>query len=295
MNAEPVTPLCASAPRFPLRTLSIAGAEFVISSEFPLPLPFDAFSSQPPSGDPVSIVVLTKPVVEPPGVRLSRERELSFWRQEDKDSIVLEEGDGTILGCLTCDPAWKSATLGIRQGCDHVAILKILTEVFFRMMLCRQGRGLVLHASGVSQSGYGLAFVGPSGMGKSTQARLWEGLRGAVVLNDDRPAVTLESRGPMLHGTPWSGASDKRMARSVSLQALVFLEQAPVNAARHIPPAEALSRLLPRVFLPYSCEAGMASVLATIERLLKNVRVLHLACRPDVEAVDCLEKALLNL
>ncbi len=272
--------------------LSIAGVGFAISCDFPLPDCFQAFEAHGPAPDPVSIVVLSPPVIDPPGRRRSREKELTFWIKDGCESIALEGEGGLILGSLSCEANWKSAIIRIRPDGDQPAIFRILMEVFFRTALARLGRGLVMHASGVSVSGQGLAFVGPSGMGKSTQARLWEELRQGVVLNDDRPAVTMEGAGPVLHGTPWSGTSTKRAGRSAPLEALVILEQSHHNRARLLTVAETLPRFLPRAFLPYWSEMGTAGGLVAADRLLRKVQVVLLQCRPEAGAVECLEKAL---
>lgn len=49
--------------------------------------------------------------------------------------------------------------------------------------------GLALHASLVEKDGFGVIFLGPSGMGKSTQAKLWEKYLGADFLIGDRPCM----------------------------------------------------------------------------------------------------------
>ena len=47
--------------------------------------------------------------------------------------------------------------------------------------------GLPLHASLVEKDGFGVIFLGPSGMGKSTQAKLWEKYLDADFIIGDRP------------------------------------------------------------------------------------------------------------
>ena len=41
--------------------------------------------------------------------------------------------------------------------------------------------GMPLHAALVEKDGYGVVFLGPSGMGKSTQAKLWVEHQGADI------------------------------------------------------------------------------------------------------------------
>ena len=62
-----------------------------------------------------------------------------------------------------------------------------------RMLPCEAGMvtrdGLALHASLVEKDGFGVVFLGPSGMGKSTQAKLWKKYLDADFLIGDRPGM----------------------------------------------------------------------------------------------------------
>lgn len=272
--------------------LAIAGLGMTIRSGLPLPPAFDAFAVPGTGSAPLALSVERVAAIAEPGALISREGQLSFWGDGGDRSVALEDFEGSRIGCLRGADRWASARIRIRAGADALAVLKTLGEIYFRTALACQERGLVIHAAGVAWEGRGLAFIGRSGRGKSTQASLWERLRGAVVLNDDRPAVTLGAAGPELHGTPWSGSSAKRLALSVPLAALVFLEQAPVNEARLLTRSEAIPLLLPRVFMPYWSEPGMENALATMERMIGRVKIVHLGCRPDPGAVACLERVL---
>ena len=53
------------------------------------------------------------------------------------------------------------------------------------ILLLSQGRGVLFHACGIDDDGRGYLFLGNSGDGKSTTARLWFD-HGVTVLNDDR-------------------------------------------------------------------------------------------------------------
>jgi len=276
-----------------IRRLVIAGLGLSIESDVPLPSVFYPFARPAPVGaTALSLSVEMGGEIGNPGRLISREGQLSQWRTDRTASVVLEDFDGARIGCLTSWDGWELARIRIRAGGDSDAVLKTLGEIYFRTALACLGLGLVLHAAGVAWVGRGLAFVGCSGMGKSTQARLWERWRGATILNEDRPAVTRGPAGPELHGTPWSGSSAKRLARSVPLAALVLLEQASANRARLLTSAEAIPRLLPRIFMPYWSAAGMETALSTVEQLVNRIKIVHLECRPDKGAIECLERVL---
>jgi hypothetical protein len=154
--------------------------------------------------------------------------------------------------------------------------------------------GIQIHCSSIDYNGKGIIFSAPSGTGKSTHVRLWQELYGnaLTVINDDRPAIRYIDGVPMLCGTPWSGTSDNFTNRIVPLYAIVMLEQAPVNSMERLSGPGALQMLMPRCFLPYFDSELMAEALDTLERLIKDVPVYLLKCRPDYEAVELVRKCL---
>src|SRR5690349_20641886 len=76
-----------------------------------------------------------------------------------------------------------------------------LDEVLVNALLVHR-RGVELHACGIIDRGRGLLFIGNSGHGKTTTARLW--MREPVeVVSDDRVIVRAENGGWTMYGTPW--------------------------------------------------------------------------------------------
>ena len=65
-------------------------------------------------------------------------------------------------------------------------------------------------------------FLGPSGIGKTTQAELWHTYRDAVIINGDIVFVQ-ETEGNFLGwGTPWHGSSPYCENASVPVDALII-------------------------------------------------------------------------
>jgi len=74
-----------------------------------------------------------------------------------------------------------------------------------RRWLAQQG-WLLLHASAIARSGRGFLFLGKSDAGKTTVARLSQGIADAI-LHDDRVFVAARENGYSLRGAPQSGAN----------------------------------------------------------------------------------------
>lgn len=152
--------------------------------------------------------------------------------------------------------------------------------------------GLVLHASSIIHEGRGLVFTAPSGTGKSTHAALWEMYRNARVLNDDTPAIRLAEGKPFVFGSPWSGSSDKFLNENAIVNAIFVLEQSPINSVRLLNRREVVAGLMPRIFMPYFSDELAEIAVSNFERIIRDIPVYLLKCRPDEEAVELAEKCV---
>ena len=91
--------------------------------------------------------------------------------------------------------------------------------------LLGQGRGVELHGCGVVDSqGEGHLFLGQSGAGKSTMARLWQPQPGIQILSDDRIVLRKEGKKLWMHGTPWHGEAGLSSAARAPLTRIYFLQ-----------------------------------------------------------------------
>lgn len=158
------------------------------------------------------------------------------------------------------------------------------------LLMLQQAR-LILHASFIRWHGQGVLFTGPSGMGKSTQAGLWETHAGAEVLNGDR-AVCQIGDAVTVWGSPWAGSSGIFRNESAPLRAIVSLRQASENTLVPLYGREALAELMPRIAtVPWAAEWHMRAMDLSIA-LVSRVPVWRLSCRPDREAVVLVRRAV---
>ena len=118
--------------------------------------------------------------------------------------------------------------------------------------------GMPLHAALVEKDGYGVVFLGPSGMGKSTQAKLWVEHQGADFIIGDRPGLRRIDGQWIGFGMPWDGKDGIKQQKQVPIRALISLEQAPENSIRRLTKQEAMNVLLNQVMMPMWDDAAMA-------------------------------------
>jgi hypothetical protein len=161
----------------------------------------------------------------------------------------------------------------------------LLGQILMIHLLSR-GRGVLLHACGLSYDGRGTIFVGVSGAGKSTLANLWRGQKGATLLSDDRVIVREKEGGFWTYGTPWHGDARAASPETAPLERIFIIHHAVENEALRLAPADAASRLLARSFPTFWDAPGMAFTLEFLAKLTQAVPCYQLGFVPDASLVD---------
>lgn len=155
-----------------------------------------------------------------------------------------------------------------------------------------QRRMIHLHCSTIADRGRGVLFLGPSGIGKTTQAERWRDYRGSLIINGDMGYVQETQDGFTAWGTPWHGSSPYCENTSVPLKAMVVLKQAPYNKLRELSGFEKVQEISGNVLYPQWMEGGMELCLSTLDSLLTNIPVYRLDNRADEEGVRLLAEEL---
>jgi hypothetical protein len=153
------------------------------------------------------------------------------------------------------------------------------------IILLSQGRGLLFHACGIDDQGLGYLFLGNSGDGKSTTARIcFES--DVTVLNDDR-IIVRENRGELwMYGTPWHGDFKAHSSHGLPIHKLFFLHHGRKNFCRVKRGAEAVSMLLARSFPPFWNKEGMSFTIEFCQRLVQSVPCYDLSFAADGRMLD---------
>lgn len=151
---------------------------------------------------------------------------------------------------------------------------------------------LQCHSALIKIDNNGLMFLGPSGIGKTTQAELWNKYRDALIINGDIVFVQETPEAFLGWGTPWHGSSPYCENTSVPLKAMIVLKQAPENSIRELTGFEKVTAVSNNVFYPRWLENGMELCLETLDHLLSRIPVYELSCRPDEEAVKLTEETI---
>jgi hypothetical protein len=159
-----------------------------------------------------------------------------------------------------------------------------LNQVLMILLLSRC-KGVMLHACGIDDRGYGYLFLGNSGHGKSTIARLWSENQ-ATVLNDDRIIVREKNGELLMYGTPWPGDFKELSAKGLPIRKLFFLRHGEKNSAVPKNSAEAVLMLLTRCFPPIWDKKGMEYTMDLCHRIVQNIPCYEFSFEPDRKTVD---------
>lgn len=150
----------------------------------------------------------------------------------------------------------------------------------------------IMHGAGIEVNGKGIVFTGFSGVGKSTQARMWRRYRGDTVINGDSPMVRQTSDGVRMFGTPWCGSSGESINRSVPLEAIVLLERSTTNYVEQLLSDKAVLAVYTSLLYFSRNREDFERLFEVYERIIRQIKVFRLYCNMEEDAVDTLERAI---
>ena len=158
-------------------------------------------------------------------------------------------------------------------------------------ILLRNGR-LIFHACCVASQLGGILFSGRSGIGKSTQGKLWCSCERARIINEDRPILYKAGGCWSAYGSPYAGSSKWHVNERTEIRTIVMLEQAENCSIRRLDKAEAFRRIYAQTTLENWNAKSVGHVCDLVEELVSEMPVYELACTPDRKAVDILKNML---
>ncbi len=158
--------------------------------------------------------------------------------------------------------------------------------------LALRAEGMILHGAAVSLDGHGLAFIGPSGAGKTTIARWCREEGNATVLSDERILLWRDKQGWRVSGTPWYGELHQVSPLVVPLARLYLLRKADVNQFLPLLPAKLLTHLISEAFFPIWTPEGMEELVKAGEKLIREIPTGELNFVNDPSVVSYLKGLL---
>ncbi|MGA8764196.1 MAG: hypothetical protein WB562_15115 [Candidatus Sulfotelmatobacter sp.] len=150
-----------------------------------------------------------------------------------------------------------------------------------------QERAVELHGVGiVGPNGASNLFVGHSGAGKSTTARLWTAQEDVEILSDDRIILREHSGQIFMYGTPWHGEAAFASPASAPAQRICILEHGQGNELTRLSQSQAVAELFARSFVPFHRHEYVDSALAFLQHVAGSVPCYRYSFEPDHRAVE---------
>jgi len=166
-----------------------------------------------------------------------------------------------------------------------------LDELLLVNLLAR-GKGVEVHACGVvDSSGNGHLFVGQSGAGKTTIAKLWQNENGATVLSDDRIILRQWGNRLWMYGTPWHGEAEFASPEKAPLKSVYFLAKGIKNEMIPLKQSDAAALLFARSFPPYYDQQGLEFTLTFLAELVRSIPCYELPFRPDEKILEFINES----
>lgn len=160
-----------------------------------------------------------------------------------------------------------------------------LEIVFFANWLANHG-DLILHASGIAVDGQGYAFVGSSGVGKSTLARVLHQQEGVTVLGEDQLVLRLMGDQFWLFGTPWHLNRAMCSQAGVPLRKIFLLDKTDEDVLFTVSPMTGVTSLLQTAFIPYYRSDLIGLILERLDILAQKVPMFHFSYLPGKRFLD---------
>ena len=170
--------------------------------------------------------------------------------------------------------------------------LEYPTDELVMMHRLSLGEGLEVHALGlVDEDGSGYLFLGHSGAGKSTTARLWMSHPGVQFLSDDRIILRKLDGQFWMYGTPWHGDAGVASPGRAPLTSVFLLEQAPTIKFSSLPASQTAAELFARAFVPHYLKHGIHFALSFLDDLTRSIpsSIFHFV--PNQNAVEAIRHA----
>jgi hypothetical protein len=141
---------------------------------------------------------------------------------------------------------------------------------------------IMIHASGVNNSGRGYIFSGVSGTGKTTMAKLWD-KTGAQVIHDDRLILRNTGNGYRMYSTPVYANDEPRES---GIDKLFLIGHGSRNEYIPVGGAAAISMVMANCIQHNWDQKIIARLLGSVSFLCRAVPVFRLPFRPDRSIID---------
>lgn len=172
--------------------------------------------------------------------------------------------------------------LYIDSACDETDPLEYPLDGLILYYLTVLHGDIMIHASGVNNSGYGYLFSGVSGKGKTTLAKLWDDAGGKVI-HDDRLIIRNISGTYKMFNTPVYNNDEPAES---PLSRIYIIEHGTENRLVPVKGATAVSLVMANCIQHNWNPEIIARLMGTVSIMCGSIPVVKLFFRPDKSIID---------
>jgi len=221
----------------------------------------------------------------------------SLWASYREDENFILSFTSALLGphpykCLRIDESFRAGEMVLsREALDAYRPVCPLEypadELLITNYLARHGLGVEVHGCGIiDRETGGHLFLGHSGAGKSTTTRLWQSLRDAEILSDDRIILRLHDGELWMYGTPWHGEAALASPNKAKLNRIFVLHHGDENKVSLMSASHAVGELFARSFPPFHSAAGLEHAVEFLHAVVDAVPCYEFHFLPEASAIQ---------
>lgn len=145
----------------------------------------------------------------------------------------------------------------------------------------------LIHAASVRVDEDAYLFIGPSGAGKTTHARLWKRYFGdrLRVINDDKPIIKVTDEAVLVCASPWSGKERWINNINAPLKSVIWINQSDENSIKKISKEDSWDLLMNQAYRSYDTDITQKT-LKLLDRVINAASFYSLNCNKSIEAVE---------
>ena len=222
------------------------------------------------------------------------------WEINEKYDTLSEEGKGFLASFDVADFSLTVSDKDLilenslsefpcsNSYLEYIAVLRKMAEIL------PLNNGFVLHSACIDAQGEGVAFLAPSGTGKTTHLMSWiKYLKDKVtIVNGDKPIVRFMGNTPIAYGTPWMGKEKLGQNTKTALKHLCFIERALENKALEISKEEAVEKILNQIYMPKNNPEATFKTIELADKLLSSCKLWTIYCNLDENAGEIVYKTI---
>lgn len=223
-----------------------------------------------------------------------------YLNEYEKPMLEGENGDieyrayyeyGYLVAVNELDVSHQKMTILMKREEEKKSLDFILPYLAFEKLLWLNKR-FILHSSSIQYQGKAIAFIGDSGVGKSTQASLWQQYEDVQMIAGDRSGIYLNGSEVYICGIPFDGSAHCFTNFVSPLVGVVVLKQGQEEVLERLNVREAFKEVYSQMTINTWNEKFNKDVIDFCFQVITQIPVYRLTCRISKNAVDVVRREL---